>query len=248
MKHKKIYYNYVMGGSEEAFGETMEQDFFPPDYFKEPTPALKGYDQKYRHAKCPAWKNYHKNTWVIHQTFPVGMKYESDKQYLSTNLGQEIFDQYFMLGDGWLDGEFPEVQFKQGYCFWTEDSDVWIEQYQHPALTQLGLVQIPGAFPISVWQRPVNLGFTIQKYDQTIWLEKDFPLCYVRFSSQRTRDVKFTLEKKTVPQDVHKRQLQNLWLKDWHNGFSWDLIRERLRKEEEAEKSCPINFLWNKKK
>ena len=40
MKTKRIYYNYVMGGSEEAFGETMEQDFFPPDYFKEPTPAL----------------------------------------------------------------------------------------------------------------------------------------------------------------------------------------------------------------
>ncbi len=246
MKTKKIYYNYVMGGSEEAFGETMEQDFFPPDYFQPPTPSLKGYDTRYRHYKCPAFKDYLKNSWVLHQTFPVGLKYETEKKFLSSNLSQEVFDQYFMLGDGWLAGEHPEVQFKQGYCFWTEDKDVWIEQFQHPDMTRLGLNVICGAFPISVWQRPVNLGFTITTYDQTIWLDKGFPLCYVRFSSQRTRDVKFTLEKRPVPQEVHKRQLQNLWLKDWHNNYSWDLIKQRLKREEEQESNCPINFLWKR--
>ena len=246
MKHKKIYYNYVMGGNEESFYDRKETDFFPPDYFEEPTPALKGYDMRYRHAKCPAWKDYLKNTWIIKQTLPLGMTFKSEYKYLSTNLAQDIFDQFFMLGDGWLDGEYPEVQFKQGYCFWTEDKDVWIEQFPVPEMTRLGLDVVPGAFPISVWQRPINLGFKITSYDKNIWLEKGAPLCYVRFSSQRTRDVKFSLEKRPIPEEVLKRQLQSLWLKDWHNGFSWDLIKKRLRREEEQENKCPIDFLWKR--
>ena len=42
MKTKKIFYNYVMGGSEESFLDEGELEFFPDDYFEEPTPALKG--------------------------------------------------------------------------------------------------------------------------------------------------------------------------------------------------------------
>ena len=245
MKTKKVYYNYVMAGSEESFLDPKETDFFAEDYFEPPSPALKGYDMGYRHAKCPAWKEYYKNTFALHQTFPLGIKYRSADKYLESNLAQDCFDQYFMLGDGWLDGEHPEIQFKQGYCFWTEDKDVWIEQFQHPEMTRLGLDVVCGTFPISVWQRPINLGFKITKYDQNIWLPKGAPLCYVRFSSARTRDVKFILEKRPVPERVAKRQLQDLWLKDWHNNYSWDLIKQRLKKEEESSK-CPFSSLWRK--
>ena len=54
--------------------------------------------------------------------------------------------------------ESIQIQFKQGYCFWTEDTDVWIEQFQHPDMTRMGLDVVSGTFPISVWQRPINLG------------------------------------------------------------------------------------------
>ena len=182
----------------------------------------------------------------MRQSFPLGMIYKSTEQKIETNISQDNFDAYFMLGDGWLDGQHPEVQFKQGYCFWTEDTDVWLEQFQHPDLARLGLDTVSGAFPISVWQRPINLGFTIKTYDQHIWLEKGSPLCYVRFSSQRTRDVKFTLEKRSIPKEVLKRQYQSLWLKDWHKNFSWNLIKDRLKREEEEEKKCPFDFLWKR--
>ena len=153
-----------MGGSEESFLDEGELDFFPEDYFEEPTPALKGYPADYKHSKCPAFKEYYKNTWVMRQSFPLGILYKSTEQYLETNLAQDIFDEYFMLGDGWTDGEYPEIQFKQGYCFWTEDTDVWIEQFQHPDMTRMGLDVVSGTFPISVWQRPINLGFTVKNY------------------------------------------------------------------------------------
>ena len=39
-----------MGGSEESFLDEGELDFFPEDYFEEPTPALKEYDPNYRHS------------------------------------------------------------------------------------------------------------------------------------------------------------------------------------------------------
>ena len=158
MKIKTVYYNYVMAGSEESFLDPKETDFFPEDYFEEPQPALKGYDMNYRHAKCPAWKEYHKNVWSLHQSFPLGMLYKSEENFLSTNLSQDIFEQYFMLGDGWLDGEHPEIQFKQGYCFWTDEKDVWIEQFQHNN-DPIGVRCGSRIIPISVWQRPINLGF-----------------------------------------------------------------------------------------
>ena len=101
-----------MGGSEESFLDEGELDFFPDDYFEEPTPALKGYPD-YKHSKCPAFKEYYKNTWVMKQCFPLGILYKSPEQYLETNLAQDVFDEYFMLGDGWTDGINPEVQFKQ---------------------------------------------------------------------------------------------------------------------------------------
>ena len=94
-----------MGGSEESFLDEGELDFFPDDYFEEPTPALKGYRPDYRHSKCPAFKEYYKNTWVMKQSFPLGILYKSTEQYLETNLGQDVFDEYFMLGDGWTDGD-----------------------------------------------------------------------------------------------------------------------------------------------
>ena len=41
-----------------------------------------------------------------------------------------------------------------------------------------------------------------------------------------------------------KRQPQDLWLKDWHNNYSWDLIKSRLKKEEESQ--CPFKWMWKK--
>ena len=43
MKTKKIFYNYVVGGSEKAFSDESELDFWADDYFEAPTPALKDY-------------------------------------------------------------------------------------------------------------------------------------------------------------------------------------------------------------
>ena len=157
MKTKKIFYNYVVGGSEKAFADESELDFWADDYFEPPTPALKDYPTTYRHYQCPAFKEYYKNTWVMRQSFPLGFIYKSTDQRIESNIAQDNFDAYFMLGDGWTDGEHPEVQFKQGYCFWTEDTDVWLEQFQHPDMSRLGLDTVSGAFPISVWQRPINL-------------------------------------------------------------------------------------------
>ena len=103
-----------------------------------PTKYGKGYDRNYSHAKCPAWKEYFKNTWVFYQPFDLGMYYNSNDKYLQTNLAQEIFDEYFLLASNWLDGELPEIQFKLGTALWTRDNDVWVEQVPHPLLARYG--------------------------------------------------------------------------------------------------------------
>ena len=244
MKYKKIYYNYVIGNrlNELEILNDNEREYFPDDYFEHPIPALKSIDKSYTFSQCPAWKEYFKNTWILNQSFPLQFQYIHEDKYIVSNLSQEQFDKFFLINDWWQDGKHPVVEFGYSFCFWTEDRDVWVEQFPIPEMTRSGLEIIPGSFPISVWERPLKIAFKVLDYDKKIIIDKGAPLCYVRFSSKKTRDVKFTLEKKSIPKKVLKNQLQHLRLKFWHKNYSWELIEKRLNKESK----CPINFLRKK--
>ena len=71
-----------------------------------------------------------------------------------------------MLGDGWLDGEHPEFNSSKviasGLMKGCLDRTI-----STPNNDPIG-VRFVGIFPISVWQRPINLGFKITSYDQNI--------------------------------------------------------------------------------
>ena len=61
---KKAYWSYRIG----------ENGNLPPDFYEAPKPYKTGYDMKYDHAKCPAWKKWTDNTWVVTQPFDLGIK------------------------------------------------------------------------------------------------------------------------------------------------------------------------------
>ena len=90
----KIYYNYAIGDFPN------EVDFFPEDYFLEP----KRYhvDRDFDHARCPAFREYYKNTFTLFQQFPINFdSYDSERKYLQTDLRYHHkvnLDQYFELG------------------------------------------------------------------------------------------------------------------------------------------------------
>ena len=65
--------------------------------------------------KCPAWKKWTDNCWVVKQPFDVGIKVDTKEERVNTDLSQDAYDQYFHVGENWLGGEYPEIQFKLNY-------------------------------------------------------------------------------------------------------------------------------------
>ena len=234
---KKVNYFSTIGFS----GDT-DEEYLPPDYIIHPKKWIGEQDRNYFHNKCPAWKEWGKNTWIVYQQFDLEFEYISEEKRIITNLTQENFDNYFWLQEHWLDGEHPTIQLRDTYLFWTKNKDVWIEQIPHPLISRQGIEIIPGTFPISVWQRPVVCGFNILDYDVNIKIARGTPLYYIRFYSKKG-DSLFSLNRETVPKEVMESQKQNIRLKDYDRFASWDLIQDRLKKEDS---SCPFNFLWKK--
>ena len=222
---KKAYWSYKIG---------EDNNQFPPEFYEPPKLYKSGYDMRYDHAKCPAWKKWTDNTWMVTQPFDLGFKFK-DKT-IESNLTQAAYDDYFMLGDNWLNGQYPEIQMKYAMSVWTKDKDVWIEQIPHPLLSRYGLELIPATFPISVWFRPMVIG--VKMLDSDIYLPKGTPLYYFRLYSKRS-DSDFQLQQRDVPKDVWRQLEQNNKLREFTRFNAWDIIRERLNKEGK----CP--FRWN---
>ena len=232
---KKVNYFSTIG-----FGSNDE--YLPPDYLIPPEKRIVELDKKSMYGKCPALKEWNKNTWIVYQPFDIEIEYVSKDKRLIGNLNQSAFDNYIRLESYWLDGKHPNVQFNNFYLFWTEEKDVWVEQIPHPLISRYGIEVIPGTFPISVWQRPVSFGFNILDYDVNIKIPKGTPLYYIRFYSKRS-DSSFSLNRENIPKDVFISSKQHLRLKDYAPQDSWNLIQDRLKKEES---SCPFNFLWKR--
>jgi len=233
MKKVKYFSTIGFGGDEE---------YLPPDYLIAPKKCIIEQDKNHMYSKCPALKEWGKNTWIVYQPFDIEIEYVSAEKRLIGNLSQSAFDNYIHLASYWLDGKNPNVQFNDFYLFWTEEKDVWVEQIPHPLISRQGIEVIPGTFPISVWQRPVVCGFNILDYDVNIKIPRGTPLYYVRFYSRKS-DSLFSLNKETPSKKLLQSQKQHTRLKDYAPQDSWNLIQDRLKKEDS---SCPFNFLWKK--
>ena len=214
---KKAYWTYKIG-------EDGTQ--FPPEFHQAPKLYQSDYDMRYDHSKCPAWKKWTDNTWVITQPFDLGFKVKDNR--ITSSLTQEAYDDYFHLGDNWLNGEYPEIQMKYVMSIWTEDKDVWIEQIPHPLLSRYGLELIPATFPISVWFRPMVIGVKI--LDSDIFIPKSTPLYYFRLYSKRS-DSNFKLEQRDVPKKLLEQEKQNNILRKFTRFNTWDIIKGRVSKE-----------------
>ena len=62
---KKVYWEYSIDD---------DGNQFPDEYIDPPKKFRSGYDSRYDHAKCPAWKKWTENCWVVTQPFDVGLR------------------------------------------------------------------------------------------------------------------------------------------------------------------------------
>ena len=230
---KKVFWDYNIGND-----CTNERDTkFPDDFHATPKKFRGGYGTGYDHTKCPAWKKSTDNCWVVKQPFDVGIKVDTKEERVNTDLSQDAYDQYFHVGENWLGGEYPEIQFKLNYMFWTNEKDVWVEQIPHPLLSRLGFELIPGTFPISEWHRPLVVGLKVLDTDINLMIKKNTPLYYFRLYSKKS-DPDFIIEQKQPPEAWHRSNQQENLLRKFAPFKSWDVIKQRV-----SSGKCPIK--WN---
>lgn len=243
---KKIYYSYGLVDTLKDNFNMLPEDFFSGELKKSSREIHPFYD----HAKCPAVREWHKNTWVAEMPFNLEASFDKDSKELKVllpNRFSDFFDKKLIEyhTSNFEDGASLELQLIYYYFFWTEDSDVWIELHHHPALNRLGLELVPGTFPISSWLRPVNFGFKVLYPDQGIFIQKGTPLYYIKFLSKKNGlNLNFSLEKREVTDDLLKKYAKDSIVKFFGEKESWNLIKKR---EESADKKCPFNFLWKNK-
>lgn len=232
---KKVYWSLTLG-------DTIDQ-VLPPDYTDPPEKFATGYDVRYEHAKCPAWKEYGKNTWLIKSPFDIKFKVDQLSNRIETNLRPEAQFQLIDQMPNWNDAEFPEIQLKYLLSLWTKDKDVWVEQVPHPLLSRYGLELVPATFPVSVWFRPLSVGVKILDVNKQISIPKGTPLYYFRLYSQRSRS-NFEIMHKPPTEKTKADGIANMRLKIFAKFDSWGLIEKRIDKEKESE--CPFKFLHKK--
>ncbi len=223
-----------------SLGDAVDQ-VIPTDYTDPPERFAKDYDMGYEHAKCPAWKEYGKNTWLVRSPFDLKFTVESQTKIIHSALRPEAQFQIFDQMQNWYDNEYPEIQLKYLLSLWTKDKDVWVEQVPHPLLSRYGLELVPATFPISVWFRPLSVGVKILDVDRQISIPKGLPLYYFRLYSQRSKS-NFELVHKPPTEEIKQSGIMNMRLKIFAKFDSWGLIEKRVEKESK----CPFKFMWNK--
>ena len=229
---KKVYWGYSIDD---------DGNQFPDDFIEVPKKFRSGYDSRYDHSKCPAWKKWTENCWTVTQPFTVGMRCDTKAGKLGTDLTQKAYNQYFHLGENWLKGQYPEIQMKYSMLLWTKEKDVWVEQIPHPLLSRAGFELIPATFPISVWHRPLVVGIKILDVNQNLQLTRGTPLYYFKLYSKHG-DPDFILERRDPPAEWHRLQRQQNLLREFAPFKAWDIITQRLSNKERNWK-CP--FKWN---
>ncbi len=134
---------------------------------------------------CPAVANKFKKTYVFN--FPVDAKYRFDS---SSDTPVENITENFIRAENIRGSSVsfgPTLAFNLSYIFFAEESlDVCFTppMFHKPKYTQYGSI-IPGQFDVGNWFRPYNAEIQTWSNSGDIVFEKDEPLFYAEFMTDR---------------------------------------------------------------
>ena len=190
-------------------------------------------DHSFFFTECPAWNEWASTTFVSYCQEDLYFTFNSSDNSLSgPDYMENLIKHRMYPSPGWLDGPLPTMQYANLEFFWTDEPDVWIEQFSFSGSIK-NCELIPATFPISVWYRPLLAAFKIQK-DVPIIIKRGAPLYCIRF---RTNERANIILKESVPSTKQFEQYKHdSGYKVKHPKQSWSLIQKRLK--------CPVEFLW----
>lgn len=168
---------------------------FQHSLFFEPEPLLKHIvserNKDVRYLKCPAVKDYYKNTFVIRSpidlTFEIKRNEMGIKYCVTHNYNQDFFNNF--VHERFTENTVPMLSMEFASYIFYSDKSVLAEQ-THPSLSMHNSEVarktsiICGTFDVSKWIRPFTYSFEVVDCKSPIEIKRGDPLYYVRFNTK----------------------------------------------------------------
>lgn len=202
----------------------------------EPTPYFQDFSDEKTYYECPAWKHKALRTYNIYS--PVDLDFElcGNDNIASRKLPQELLIKYLApkSNESTIQLELPR------FLFWTKHKNVWIECKPHPLTSSKNnLIAVAGWWNLSLWSRPTSFAFDVVDSKKPIIVNRGDAVQQICFYSNNLNDT-FKLIKQQPPQDLIKRTLKNLHVKNYIAKYANQLIFQK------QESKCPFSFLFDK--
>jgi len=233
---KKIYYAPFMEGYQFGWEHPLfEEEVYIPiqsylSYYKE-------YHEKHTYWKCPAWKHYWKNSFVIFSQMDMTITYDK-------NTG--VVDQWSYDFINVDEGKSPPTlmkpptpyngvlvgQMHQHFVFWSKEKtrDTWVEIVSPPSFAEKGIEIISAEYPFNRWPRMI---LSACKFNNEVTnISRGEPIGVIRF---RSYDTTFSLERKDAPDKLRVKSHNLARVKNFLPNKSWEIIKEN---------KCPMKKFW----
>ena len=233
---KKIYYAPFMEGYQFGWEHPLfEEEVYIPiqsylSYYKE-------YHEKHTYWKCPAWKHYWKNSFVIFSQMDMTITYDK-------NTG--VVDQWSYDFINVDEGKSPPTlmkpptpyngvlvgQMHQHFVFWSKEKtrDTWVEIVSPPSFAEKGIEIISAEYPFNRWPRMILSACRFN--NEVTNISRGEPIGVIRF---RSYDTTFSLERKDAPDKLRVKSHNLARVKNFLPNKSWEIIKEN---------KCPMKKFW----
>lgn len=235
--------NEVFSKYQTVYWATIIEDGWKDLAYYSPEPVLtsivKDRENDALHLKCPAVKDFFKNTFLVRSPVDVSFKFNSG--FVSpVSKDHKLFKSFIYQQNEQRDSRqiYPSFQLTMNYLFYSKQP-VRFEQLpallSHNELTN-NTKLIPGTFDISKWIRPISVGYEVTDEKRIITIKRGDPLFYFRLLPENGKTVK--LERKMVDYNIKsmadacsklKEGVRGLSLKENYEIASWR-IKEFWRK------------------
>ena len=185
-------------------------------------------NQKYPSGRCPAQKEFWKNTWTCKTPFAIDMKiFHKQQKAMITNMETSGAETVCLPETFRWEGPTLEGQMTFNYLFWTKHPNIWVEQRASYDMTKRGVETVQGTFPISAWVRPLNFGF--RTYETDLNIPKGTEVYHVKLiDKENNANIKLT-PVDTIPDWVHEKKDAEDNYKMLFKMKSWGAMMRRVK-------------------
>jgi len=220
----------------------------------EPTPALqeiiseRDVSNQGHFARCPAFRDYYKNTYVLKSPVDIEFIYNSENGQLGIFPQKQAFYDENIFHRGSIVGKDDSFLMGFGLDFlFIADKDCELELIpcsMHKSEFADKTRLIVGTFNINKWYRPVEIAFEIKNSATSVKIKRGDALAYVRFLPKDGS--KIVLQHKNFSEETLEVVKTCLAVKESVNKFPLAVLyklSERIRnKLWFNKKKCPFNW------